>query len=60
MPKKPGQRRELVVLEVRVALAGDRQGVEVATLLEAGPVAERRLEEAEVEADGVADDARRR
>ena len=50
------QRRELVVLEIRVALAGDRQGVEVAARLEAGPVGQRGLEEGQVEADGVADD----
>ena len=50
--------RQLVVLEVRVALARDGQRVEVATLLEVGPVAERGLEEGEVEADAVADDDR--
>ena len=54
------QRVELVVLEVGIALAGDRQRVEVATLLEVGPVAERGLEEAEVEPDGVPDDRARR
>ena len=50
------QRRQLVVLEVRIALAGDRQRVEVAALLEVRAVGERRLEEAEVEADRVTDD----
>ena len=58
MPKKFDSVGELVVLEVRIALAGDRQGVEVAALLEVRAVAERGLEEAEVEPDGVADDRR--
>ncbi len=52
------QRRQLVVLEVRIALAGDRQGVEVAALLEVRPVAQRRLDEGEVEPDRVPDDDR--
>ena len=52
------QRRELVVLEVRIALAGDRQGVEIAARLDVGAVGERRLDEGEVEADRVTDDLR--
>ena len=36
MPKKFDSVGELVVLEVRIALAGDRQGVEVAARLEVG------------------------
>ena len=52
------QRRELVVLEVGIALAGDRQRVEVAARLEVGAVRERGLDEPEVEADRVADDLR--
>ena len=52
------QRRELVVLEVRIALAGDRQRVEVAARLDVGAVGERGLDEGEVEADRVADDLR--
>ena len=53
-----GERRQLVVLEVRVALAGDGQGVEVAALLEVRAVGEGGLDEAQVEADRVADDER--
>ena len=52
------QRRELVVLEVRIALAGDREGVEVAARLEVGPVGERGLDEPEVEPDRMTDDLR--
>ncbi len=52
------QRRELVVLEVGIALAGDRQRVEVAARLEVRPVGQGGLEEPEVEADRVADDHR--
>ena len=51
MPKKFDSVGELVVLEVRVALAGEDERVEVAALLEVRPVAERGLEEAEVEPD---------
>ena len=50
--------RQLVDLEVRVGLAREGQRVEVAALLEWRPVAERGLQEAEVEADVVADDDR--
>ena len=60
MPKKCDSVAELVVLEVRVALAGDDERVEVAARREPGPVAERLLDEAEVEADVVADDRSRR
>mgnify|MGYP003693631577 CR=1 FL=1 len=58
MPKKFDSVGELVVLEVRIALAGDRQRVEVAARLEVRAVGERRLDEAEVEADRMADDDR--
>ena len=57
-PKKLASVAELVVLEVRVALAGDDQRVEVAALLDAGAVAERGLEERDVEAHRVADEQR--
>ena len=53
-----GQGPELVVLEIRVALAGDDQRVEVPALRDAGAVAEGLLEERDVEADGVADERR--
>ncbi len=52
------QGRELVVLEVRITLAGDRQGVEIAARLDMRAVDERRLDEAEVEADRMTDDRR--
>ena len=57
-PKKAGQGPELVVLEVRVALAGDDERVEVRALRDAGAVAEGLLDEGDVEADGVADERR--
>ena len=52
------QRRQLVVLEIGIALAGDRQRVEVAARLEVRAIGERRLEEGQVEADRMADDDR--
>ncbi len=52
------QRRELVVLEVRIALASDRQRVEVAALLHVRAVGDGRLEEREVEPDRMPDDQR--
>ncbi len=55
-PEEVGQRPELVVLEIRVALAGDHERVQVAALGDAGAVAERLLEERDVEADRVADE----
>ena len=48
----------LYVLEVGIALAGDHERVEVAARLEPEAVADRLLEEAQVEADVVADDQR--
>ena len=54
--EEPGQGPELVVLEVRVALAGDDQRVEERALRDAGAVAEGLLDERDVEADGVADE----
>ena len=56
-PEEPGEVAELVALgPVRIALAGEDQRVEVLARLEAEAVAEGLLEEAEVEADVVADE----
>ena len=52
------QRRQLVVLEVRVALAGDDQRVEVAARLDVRAVGEGGFDEAEIEPDRMTDDQR--
>src|SRR4029079_14051591 len=57
-PEEPGQVGQLVRLGARVALASDDERVEVLARLEPEPVALRLLDEAEVEADVVADDRR--
>jgi hypothetical protein len=49
---------ELVGLEVRVSLAGNNKGVEVAAGDELAGLAEGQVQEAEVEADVVADNRR--
>ena len=50
------QRAELVVLEVRIPLAGDDERVQVGARLDARAVAEGLLEERDVEADRMADE----
>jgi hypothetical protein len=57
-PEERRERVQLVVLEVRIALAGDRQRVEEAARVVVGGAAAGLLEEAEVEVDAVADDER--
>jgi len=57
--EEAGDVAELVRLEVRVAIASDGEGVEVARLGEPARLAERLLDEAQVEADVVADQAGR-
>ena len=54
--EEPGHVAELVRLEVRIGLASDRQRVEVAAGGELAGLAQRLIEEAQIEADVVADD----
>lgn len=56
--EKAGEVRQRVLVEVRVGLAGNDERVEVATVLEAEAVADRSLEETQVETDVVAHDWR--
>ncbi len=53
--EEPGNVAKLVRLEVRVAIASDGQGVEVARVGELARLAERLLDEAQVEAHAVSD-----
>ena len=55
-PEEPGDVAELVRLEVRIRLTGDDQSVEVAAGDELAGLAQGHIQEAEVEADVVADD----